>query len=498
MNFIHCILEQHERGILYRDGVPERWVEPGRHRFSSWFSTMRLERINVEQGFCVATPEILKMAPAEVAQELVVKPNHIAVITMDGQPTHTLSAGRYILWQARAKVCAWCFDMKEHLVSLEDAYVKVIPAHLLTTHIITSQQRGVLICDGCPVSWLMPGRHHVWSSTSQVLVRQLDLSASVLDLSHQEDVRALIPDEDVLDLELAHNQIAIVSIDGRLAQCLKPGRYVLWQQLREVKATVYATDQLKTKLPEKCWSLVGPDILTVFTVHPYMRGVLYVDGKRQDVLEEGRYGFHIQDREVDLRLVDMREQELQIQGQEVMTADKVTLRTNLIVKFRIDDAVKSVEGNLDLRNALYSEVQMAARRFIAGVSIDHLLESRNDVSQSMLGDVSARAQVWGAHVVQVDLKDLILPGEMKVLLNRVIEAEKQAAAHNIMRREETAATRSQANTAKMLANNPVLMRLKELEAMREIAAQIDSIKVVAGADDVISRFSCMSALPSGD
>ena len=80
------------------------------------------------------------------------------------------------------------------------------------------------------------------------------------------------------------------------------------------------------------------------------------------------------------------------------------------------------------------------------------------------------------------MKDVVLPGEMKTLLNRVIEAEKEAAANVILRREETAATRSLANTAKVMAENPILLRLKELESLKDIAARIQEVRVVVGAE----------------
>ena len=74
------------------------------------------------------------------------------------------------------------------------------------------------------------------------------------------------------------------------------------------------------------------------------------------------------------------------------------------------------------------------------------------------------APALGLEVLDPGVKDLVLPGEMKVLLNRVIEAQKEAEANVILRREETAATRSMAQTAKVLGENPLLVRLKELEA----------------------------------
>jgi regulator of protease activity HflC (stomatin/prohibitin superfamily) len=96
--------------------------------------------------------------------------------------------------------------------------------------------------------------------------------------------------------------------------------------------------------------------------------------------------------------------------------------------------------------------------------------------------IVAKAEHLGVRIDRVGVKDVILPGEMKTLLNRVIEAEKAAQANVILRREETAATRSLANTARVMAENPVLLRLKELDALKEIAGQIDEVKLVVGAD----------------
>jgi regulator of protease activity HflC (stomatin/prohibitin superfamily) len=93
-----------------------------------------------------------------------------------------------------------------------------------------------------------------------------------------------------------------------------------------------------------------------------------------------------------------------------------------------------------------------------------------------------RAARFGVRMERVGVKDVVLPGEMKTLLNRVIEAEKEAAANVILRREETAATRSLANTARVMADQPVLLRLKELEALKEIAERIKEVRLVVGAD----------------
>ena len=124
-----------------------------------------------------------------------------------------------------------------------------------------------------------------------------------------------------------------------------------------------------------------------------------------------------------------------------------------------------------MSDAVYLVVQLAAREFVAGVTLDELLEGRDAMTRFLEEDSVPKAMRFGVHIERVGVKDVILPGEMKTLLNRVIEAEKEAAANVILRREETAATRSLANTARVMAEHPMLLRLKELETMKDIAAQ---------------------------
>src|SRR3954463_6778640 len=165
-----------------------------------------------------------------------------------------------------------------------------------------------------------------------------------------------------------------------------------------------------------------------------------------------------------------------------MTRDKVTLRLTLTAEYAPADGPTTVHAVADVKDALYLAVQLAAREYIAGITLDELLEQRDGLTRYLEAQVQPRAETFGVRVHRVGVKDVILPGEMKTLLNKVIEAEKAAAANVIMRREDAAATRNMANTAKVIADNPVLMRLKELETMREIADKIDEIKLVMGAD----------------
>jgi regulator of protease activity HflC (stomatin/prohibitin superfamily) len=175
----------------------------------------------------------------------------------------------------------------------------------------------------------------------------------------------------------------------------------------------------------------------------------------------------------------MRETQIDITGQEIMTLDKVSLRINAIVTYAIQDARRAVSAATDMRQSLYREVQLALRAVIGGRELDSFLTSKDEVAQELEQQVREQATSLGLEVRSVGVRDVILPGDMKELLNRVTEAKKAAEANLIARREETAAMRSQANTAKLLVENPTLMRLRELEVLEKIASA-GKLNIVVG------------------
>lgn len=156
------------------------------------------------------------------------------------------------------------------------------------------------------------------------------------------------------------------------------------------------------------------------------------------------------------------------------------------MRYRVVDPETLVAKLGSLRDAMYAETQLAVRHLVAGVTVDRLLEERAAHATEMIERVRTRARSWGVEVLSLDIKDLVLPGDMRTLLNQVIEAEKRAAARVSLRREEVAATRSLANTAKILESNPVLLKLKELETFKDLAERIPKLTVVVGAEQLVS------------
>jgi len=184
--------------------------------------------------------------------------------------------------------------------------------------------------------------------------------------------------------------------------------------------------------------------------------------------------------------IDNREQILDISGQEIMTRDKVTLRLNAICTFRIKDPVAAICSVEDYQQALYREAQLALRAVVGSTDLDDLLGDKDSMTDKILQALKGRAAQFGLAMAGFGIKDIILPGEMKDLLNKVMESKKLAEAHLITRREETAAMRSQVNTAKILDANKTLMRLKELEVLEKIATS-SNLSVVCGDDTLSSK-----------
>ena len=351
--------------------------------------------------------------------------------------------------------------------------------------IIRDTERGLLYRNGRLDEWLEPGKHVRWTWTDTLELETLDLTTPTSKF--RPELARVAPGAMWTELMIDAHEIAVVSINGLPTALLRSGHYMLWQCRAEVTAELYSLRELRPAIPESLWHLLGPAQITVVTVAPYERLLVYEDGRLAAELSEGRVLLSTLDRDLELVRVDMREEERAIVGQEVMTADKVSLRMTVIVKYRIIDALKSVERVAKLGDAIYSEAQMSVRRAVAGLKLDQLLENRKDVGEAMTAEVAVRGTDWGVELLAVDVKDIVLPGDMKALMNRVIEAEKQAAAQVILRREETAATRSHANTAKMLEANPVLLRLKEMETIKEIAHSLNHVTLVAGGGDLMER-----------
>lgn len=224
----------------------------------------------------------------------------------------------------------------------------------------------------------------------------------------------------------------------------------------------------------------------VFVVESYEKGLLYKDGNFTRILDQGMYRYWRNSTAVKVDKVDIRQKQLEIPGQEILTRDKAALRMNFMAKYQVKDVEKAMIENKDFEKQLYVLVQLALRSYVGTYTLDELLDQKDKVSDYVLKVVRPKVKDLGVDVQDAGVRDVILPGDVKDIMNQVLIAQKKAQANVIMRREETASTRSLLNTAKLMEDNEMLFKLKEMEYVEKIADKIGEI-TVSGNGQVIDQ-----------
>jgi regulator of protease activity HflC (stomatin/prohibitin superfamily) len=218
------------------------------------------------------------------------------------------------------------------------------------------------------------------------------------------------------------------------------------------------------------------------------RGLRYTDGRLTDVLDAGRYTLPGPSRawlrrpKVEIVLVDLRERELTIKGQEILTSDKVAVRVSILTQFRVVDPVAAVEKVAAYEDRLYSDVQLAARRSLASMTLEAILTNRNQLSEDILADLQNVAGGYGVEILRADVKDIIFPGNLQDIMNRVLAAERLSEAQLVEARtkaeKETIDARTRAETDRIAAAS----RAEVVRLAAEAEAQASRIRAAAEVD----------------
>jgi regulator of protease activity HflC (stomatin/prohibitin superfamily) len=213
------------------------------------------------------------------------------------------------------------------------------------------------------------------------------------------------------------------------------------------------------------------------TVESYEQAVLFVDGKYVQIVSSGVYYWWKNSIPVFVGKVDNRQQQAEINGQEILTKDKAALRINAQAQYKVVNIEKALLQNKDYERQLYVLFQFALREYTGTFTLDELLEKKEAMAPAILQAIAAKAVALGVEITGFGIRDIILPGDVKDIMNGVLIAEKKAQANSITRREETASTRSLLNTAKLMEDNQMLYKLKEMEYVEKIAEKISSISI---------------------
>ncbi len=371
---------------------------------------------------------------------------------------------------------------------------------MLQRFVVKKNEKAILLRDGDFERVLGAGRYLFADPFKRLALQTWKLDAPMRDINvvdYLTQHQSALADAHFERMELSEDEAGLRFENDVLVEVLPPGaRRFFWKGLLrhrldrvdlngdiELPAAL-ATRFLAPALRGRAIDGVAGVLLA--QVPAYHVGVLKIDGRVARLLQPGLAAFWRFNRDVQVELVDTRLQSVEVSGQEILTRDHVSLRLNLAATWRYTDVLRAFERLNKPAEHLYRELQFGLRAAVGTRSLDELLENKQVIDEVVSAHVSAKLDGFGIEVGGIGVKDIVLPGEMRTILGQVVEASKSAQANVIRRREETAATRSLLNTAKVMEESPVALRLKELETLERVAERIDRISVFGGLDQVLN------------
>jgi regulator of protease activity HflC (stomatin/prohibitin superfamily) len=494
-------IKPNEMGILYQRSDFKKILQPGTHRFFGRNWQVTIFDLNQPEAKIENLELLLRNHAADLAESLLIirtEFNQVALVRL-GQnwisvPPNQLRA----FWRGFIEVESHICNLAESLELPSEfvPQVRGIAFQGLKKFLISEYEIGLLYVQNNFVRPLESGEYAFWAVNQDVTVRTFSRIIPNPDLPLEDVLIERHPDFIAAYCEvvqLLNHQVAIVRYQGKVIAILPPTtRKLFWQGITVEIIDIGIDAKLPANLVAELVSgtkevlLLSQNSLHIREVPPQHVGLLYINQEFQTYLQPGIHAWWLFGRSYQTEVYDMRSRNLEISGQEILSKDKVPLRLNLTAGFRIRDVLMAKSALSDIDGFLYKELQFALRAAVGEQTLDSLLENKGAIDRSISEYIRVKTADYGIEVDSVGVKDIILPGEIKTILTKVVEAEKAAQANVVRRREETAATRSMLNTAKVMEDNPVALRLKELEILERIAEKVDKIQVNGSLDSILT------------
>lgn len=355
--------------------------------------------------------------------------------------------------------------------------------------IINENQRGFLFKNGKYVKMLTAGRYYTFGD------RQIEVVDSDKPIvSARCALDTILNDKAVADavsvIEVADQELALHFVNGKFVSILRHGKYAFWSQIDKHDYTIVdiSNPEVSDDVPEYIFSKIPLLSYTKVEVMEYQKARLFFNQRFVKILDAGTYYFWKNGVKIDVDFVDTRLKQMDITGQEILTQDKVSLRINFVCNYRVTDYVKILTEIDDFAEQMHVAAQLALREYVGKYKLDEILENKAQMSAFVFEKLKAKEKELFVEITDAGVKDIILPGEIREIMNTVLVAEKRAQANVITRREEVASTRSLLNTAKLMDENQTLYKLKELEYVERICENVGNINL-NGSGDVLTQLT---------
>ncbi|MCW0218524.1 MAG: slipin family protein [Prosthecobacter sp.] len=227
-------------------------------------------------------------------------------------------------------------------------------------------------------------------------------------------------------------------------------------------------------------SIFRPTFALSFVVQDHQSALHFKDGRYLGQLAPGKHRFWTSGHEV--KSVDLRAQAILVQGQELLTADQVVLKVSVMASFQVVDALMMHRATSDVTSVLYTDIQLALRQIVAADTAEVFLQQKGDHGAKLLALVADRAKALGIKMERVDIRDVMLPADLKRSFMSALQQRQEAQAGLEKARAETAALRTLANAAKLMRDNPELLQLRYLQTLQEVGTSAGNTLVLGLTD----------------
>lgn len=353
--------------------------------------------------------------------------------------------------------------------------------------IINENQKGFLFRNGRFVKLLNAGKYRAFGGSEIIVVSLKEPLACARCELDTLLANAVIAKETSV-IEVADQQLPLHTVNGKFEGVLRHGKYAFWSVLdrHAYQLVDVSTPEVAADVPQYIFAKLPTTLYMKVEVAQYQKARLYFDQKLVRILDAGTYYFWKNNIRIDVGLVDTRRTQMEITGQEIMTQDKVSLRINFVCNYRVTDYVRILTEIDNYVEQIHVAAQLALRDYVGRQKLDDILANKEEMSKYVFDRLKARESEFFVEIIDAGVKDVILPGEIRDIMNTVLVAEKRAQANVITRREEVASTRSLLNTAKLMEENQTLYKLKELEHIERICENVGNINL-NGNGDVLSQ-----------
>ena len=239
--------------------------------------------------------------------------------------------------------------------------------------------------------------------------------------------------------------------------------------------------------------IVGIIIIWVFLIlssvrqiNEYERGIKFTRGKFSKVMNPG-WNFVLPIFQ-SFKKVDVRTKAVDVPEQDAITRDNVSVRINAVIYYKVFDASKAI---LAVENFYYAVSQLAQttmRNAVGEVNLDELLSERETISNKICEIIDKATDPWGIKVENVELKDVALPEEMKRVIARVAEAEREKRAVITKAEGEVEASNNLAKAADTMSKNPISVHLRTLETINDLSSDQSNTVIFALPLDILKSF----------